>query len=403
MALREAARGREAPRASFPNGGRRRRDAGGRGHRLRPLAARIALGVGEERRGSAGERDGLREVDVRPRLVQQLGEDGGPDRRHELRLVAPHPVPGLGELLLQVTEVDRRGRCRLNRGLVGLFRRASDGVGIGSRRGGGGRLRHEAEPRRASGGSRDAPGFRRPLRHPPPPRPGSGRPGHGPRKWYGVRAMRSGKIGANTYVSPSKRARIRLSDDGQQKEPGFRTRVATRLVRMSPMVVLNLQAEEAPLHVFRWVSEAHGAAEQRRRTDLAVHLRRSMERRRNGWLEERHLTAALAVWDEAVMAARSKGLISPRPDAAVAAARKAPRGRADHPAGNELPMGSAEAAPTADERAPDKPDGVLPPARASTLRELTAVLDRALAQGDIESARVTHETIGRLVPPRRAE
>ena len=28
-----------------------------------------------------------------------------------------------------------------------------------------------------------------------------------------------------------------------------------------------------------------------------MHLRRTIERRRNGWLEERHLTAALAVWE----------------------------------------------------------------------------------------------------------
>ena len=104
-------------------------------------------------------------------------------------------------------------------------------------------------------------------------------------------------------------------------------------------------------------------------------------------LEERHLTAALAVWNDAVKAARLRGLITPKPDAiareryeaAIEGARKAPQGRAVHAAGDELPKESADAAAQkAGEKVADKMDDGVPPARTSRLRELTAVLDWAL-------------------------
>ena len=232
--------------------------------------------------------------------------------------------------------------------------------------------------------------------------------------------MLAGKNASNLYVSPAKRAALRLSEGGEQKEPYLRVRVARRIRKLSPIVVLDLEAAEAPMHVFRWVSDGPSLTEHRRRTDLALHLRRTIERRRNGWISDAQLSAALAVWDEAIAEARARGLISPRPDAiaperfgaAIAAARKAPRVRADHTVGDAPPEASGEATPdnvdqdAADivgEKAADKTDDGVSPARARTLRELAAVLDRALAEGDLEAARVTNEMIGRLVPARRAE
>jgi hypothetical protein len=200
-------------------------------------------------------------------------------------------------------------------------------------------------------------------------------------------------------------ARDVLVKAGTGKVPGKLRSVALRMVKLSPIVVLDLNAEEAPIHVFRWVSWAKGPAAQRRRTDLAVHLRRTIERRRNGWLEERHLTAALAVWEAAVADARARGLVTPRPDAvpagryqkAIDAARKGTRGPSP-PLGDELAPVDVTGGETMQEVAGDRTPTEERPSRTKTLSNLTAAMASALADGDMEAARVAHEAIGKLVP-----
>lgn len=107
------------------------------------------------------------------------------------------------------------------------------------------------------------------------------------------------------------------------------------MVRLPPMIVVDLEREEAPVRVFRWVSYGASHTDQRRRTDLALHLRRSIERPRNGWVFERPLGAALAEWDRVRSEARKRGGIMPAHNqipleayrAAIEGARKPKRAR----------------------------------------------------------------------------
>jgi hypothetical protein len=200
-------------------------------------------------------------------------------------------------------------------------------------------------------------------------------------------------------------ARDVVSAASAEKVPGKVRAVARRMMKLSPIVVLDLEAEEAPLHVFRWVSWAKGASAQRRRTDLAVYLRRTIERRRNGWLEERHLTAALTVWDAATAEARVRGVIAPRPQAvsitryeeAIDGARKSSRARFQ-------PSDAAVAGDVAKEETVDEVPGggtaaaEQEPSHARALGGLAATLAAAIEEGDMKAARVTHEAIGKLVP-----
>lgn len=73
---------------------------------------------------------------------------------------------------------------------------------------------------------------------------------------------------------------------------------------------MDLEQEQAPKSVFRWVTGGAAATMQRRRAELAIDLRRVIERPLGGWLEERHLSAALAVVEAEVAAARKRGGIA---------------------------------------------------------------------------------------------
>jgi hypothetical protein len=156
--------------------------------------------------------------------------------------------------------------------------------------------------------------------------------------------------------------------------------------------VLDLEGAEAPMHVFRWVSDAAGPAAHRQRTDLALHIRRSVERRRNGWVADVQLAAALGVWEDAVVAARGRGLITPRPDAiplerylhAIKRAR-GPRREEAVPEPVPVPIPVPEGEPVPDESS-----------RAQTLRTLTAALDGAIAGNDMVAAEIAHGAIGTL-------
>jgi hypothetical protein len=196
------------------------------------------------------------------------------------------------------------------------------------------------------------------------------------------------------YVSPLQWAREVLSSGGEQNFPGKVRAAAVHIVQLSAMISADLEAEEAPVHVFRWVAWAKGATAQRRRADLVLHLRRALERARNGWLEERHLTAALAMWDAATEGARSRGLIAPRPEGlpveqyreAILAARK--RARA-----SEALAESPEAPPVRPERAEAPAEG----ARATVLQHLSNGLVAAAGAGDLEAARAANEAISKLL------
>jgi hypothetical protein len=107
------------------------------------------------------------------------------------------------------------------------------------------------------------------------------------------------------YESPMVRARAIVSDTAQATTKA--RRVAERMTRLPAMVIVDLELAEAPYHVFRWVACGANRTPQRRRADLVLHLRRSIERPLNGWLEERHLSAALRVLEEAANAVRRHG------------------------------------------------------------------------------------------------
>jgi hypothetical protein len=217
------------------------------------------------------------------------------------------------------------------------------------------------------------------------------------------------------YTSPVKVAREALAPENEQKVSGKVRATAMHIIRLSVMVVADLEDEEAPMHVFRWVAWASGAAAQRRRTDLVLHLRRTLERTRNGWPEERHLAAALAVWDRAVEQTRVRGLVAPRPEGvpveryreAVAAARRpSPRDREEVPP----PPPSAVVAvpparrarvhreePAAPEVAEKKPNAGADTKRAAVLQHLTTGLLEAVGAGDIEAARAANDAIAKLL------
>lgn len=220
-----------------------------------------------------------------------------------------------------------------------------------------------------------------------------------------------------SYVSPMVRARAIVA--GEMGEVSyFQRQIAQRMVRLSPTIVADLESEEAPVHVFRWVAWAATLTEQRRRTDLVVHLRRSIERPRNGWLQERHFYAALDVWDQARSAARKRGGIMPAvheiPDdtyrTAIEGARRRPRSQ-------ETEMAMAEsAAVTADSAAAEssafEPDDETEEAPISTrqplkgrdhvLRVLSDTAREAIAADDKEAADAANSAISWLCGGRKA-
>lgn len=147
---------------------------------------------------------------------------------------------------------------------------------------------------------------------------------------------------APIYVSPAAwarelDARARRGELPQVSKKSLHT--ARRIRRLPGSVILDLEAQEAPLHVFRWVAwtPQSNITEQRRRADLVLHLRRNFERAEDGWFREHEHKAAFDVWMGAIEQAGKRGLIYPRPEqvpaeryaeAIVAAAARPRRTRA---------------------------------------------------------------------------
>ena len=113
------------------------------------------------------------------------------------------------------------------------------------------------------------------------------------------------------YVSPMTRAREIVRESKSAATSRQVLNHAMRIVRLASMVIVDLERNEAPVHVFRWIAWASTVTDQRRRTDLAIYLRRSIHRPRNGWLQERHYYAALTEWDKARCEMRKRGSIMP--------------------------------------------------------------------------------------------
>ena len=111
------------------------------------------------------------------------------------------------------------------------------------------------------------------------------------------------------YKSPMAEARAIYSGQAKSASPKL-SALAERMAKLPPYVIMDLEQEQAPKSVFRWVTGGAAATMQRRRAELAIHLRRVIERPLGGWLEERHLSAALAVVEAEVAAARKRGGIA---------------------------------------------------------------------------------------------
>lgn len=106
--------------------------------------------------------------------------------------------------------------------------------------------------------------------------------------------------------------------------------------RLLPVVARQLRDEDAPWHVIRWVAWAPDTAQQSLRVRLILHLRHHIERKRDGWHQDRERAAALRVLDEARAEARRVEAPCPQPDdipadryaeAIESAAQQAPRPR----------------------------------------------------------------------------
>lgn len=214
-----------------------------------------------------------------------------------------------------------------------------------------------------------------------------------------------------TYVSPMVRARAIVAGEIGSVSSCQRQH-ALRMVRLSPTVIADLESEEAPLHVFRWVAWAATLTDQRRRTDLVIHLRRTIERPRNGWLEERHFYAAMEEWDQARSAARKRGGIMPavheipleayrtaiegvtrnervrRPETETGATATESVEAGSEPSTQEIDdEGAPEEAPISDRE---------PRGREHVLRLLSDAVRVALASQDVEAADVANDAISRL-------
>jgi len=128
----------------------------------------------------------------------------------------------------------------------------------------------------------------------------------------------------SAYVSPAARAREIMAQVAAGKSPDLSETTlenARRIDALSWGIKTDLDALEAPKHVYRWVARAPANGPRRvytpthARAELVLHLRRSFERGdEDGWFLERELGAALRAWMVEVQAARKRGGIFPRAD-----------------------------------------------------------------------------------------
>lgn len=222
------------------------------------------------------------------------------------------------------------------------------------------------------------------------------------------------------YVSPMIRARAIVAGEIQPVTTSQRHH-ALRMVRLSATVVTDLETEEALTHVFRWVAWASSSTEQRRRTDLVIHLRHSIERKRNGWLDVPHWTAAMDAWDQARSEVRKRGGIMPAVfevplgvyRAAVEGARKQPQAAPESEptetaADEDVDPGTGEAVDGDDEEESDdesvdedesdnEPSSIRQlRGRDRVLRVLSDTARSAIASKDLEAADTANQAISLL-------
>jgi hypothetical protein len=195
-----------------------------------------------------------------------------------------------------------------------------------------------------------------------------------------------------------------------------------RMVGLPPMVIVDLERDEAPVHVFRWVAWGASPAEQRRRKDLVIYLRRAIARPRNGWFRERHFAAALAEWDRGRSEARKRGGIPPTHEqipldtyrAVIDAARKQPRTRSPEIEMSEEGEEGCESSMPEDEDEDDDEDDDdehehdddqieeepistrQSSGREHVLRHLSDAVRAAIAADDMEAAEAANDAISRL-------
>lgn len=206
-----------------------------------------------------------------------------------------------------------------------------------------------------------------------------------------------------------------IAHGGKDASPKAR-QLAERMSRLSSMQVYVLEREEAPHQVFRWVAGGGRETAQRLRVDLVLHLRRSIERPLHGWLEERHLTAALRALEEARRAARRDGGKVPEArdvpldvyQAVIEGARKQKGARARRPAEavaieeiavNEdaAPEGGGDGGGAGADGGEEKQAVPRMSAeRFQLLRGLSEVFREAIAAGDMAVAKAISEVIARM-------
>jgi hypothetical protein len=221
-----------------------------------------------------------------------------------------------------------------------------------------------------------------------------------------------------TYVSPMVRARAIVA--GQVHVSRCQRHHATRMVHLHPMVIVDLEREEAPIHLFRWVAKVTKVSEQRRRTDLVIHLRRSIERPRNGWMDDWHCNAAMDAWDGVREEARKRGGIMAAvheiPIEVYRAAIDAAKTRRTRGAEPEVSATETESAAECGEPAdpedeleedeeeeePISARQVLLLGRDHVLRLLSDAVRAALAAQDMEAADAANDAISRLCGGRAA-
>lgn len=218
------------------------------------------------------------------------------------------------------------------------------------------------------------------------------------------------------YVSPMIQARAIAA--GQIRVSRCQRHHAMRMIRLHPMIIVDLEREQTPTHLFRWVAGVSQISEQRRRTDLVIHLRRSIERPRNGWVENWQCLAAMNEWDLARREARKRGSLLPAvhevPLAVYRAAieKKTPESVTEkEPEETESEAEETEEAvaeETVDEESlselDDEPEDEAEPissrqplpGREHVLRLLSDVVRAALAAKDLEAATVANDAISRL-------
>lgn len=218
---------------------------------------------------------------------------------------------------------------------------------------------------------------------------------------------------AKPYASPVMRARAIVADHARAQADASSEvlRHAERIVQFAqqaPMAAGDLERAHAPWHVFRWVAWDSLVDGCRQRAKLAIHLHEQLAGRRGGWLQERHLTAAFALWEQAREAARKRGGIMPAVDqiplddyrrAIETASRRKKRAHAvdePAPASDGAPELAEVLEPGAASAKREDPPPASAPAQMRVVHLLALAVKTALEVHDLRAAQVANDAILRL-------